>query len=90
MTVGATFGAVAFALCALWLGPVAGLAIALASTLRALWRRHAWSALAFVVAGALSAAAFRPSTTLLLLAALVYGAGLALASKPSRDTELLA
>jgi len=88
--VGATAGAIAFALCTLWLGAPVGMLIALASTLHALARRHALAALTFVAAGTLPAFALRPSTTLVLVAALVYGAGLALASRRSRDSELLA
>lgn len=89
-TVGAAFGALAFALCALWLGPVAGLAIALLSTLHALWRRRPRVALAFVVAGALSAAATWPSATFALLGGLAYGFGLALAALRRHQDELLA
>ena len=89
-TVGAAFGAVAFALCAMWLGPVASLVIAVVSTLHAMWRRRAWAALAFVVSGGLSAVALRPSATFALLGGLVYGLGLALAAQRSRGDELLA
>jgi hypothetical protein len=88
--VGATAGAIAFALCTLWLGAPAGIVIALVSTLHALARRHALAAIVFVAVGTLSAFALRPSTMLVLLAALVYGVGLALASRRSRDAELLA
>jgi p-aminobenzoyl-glutamate transporter AbgT len=88
--VGATAGAIAFALCTLWLGAPVGIVIALASTLYALARRHPLAALTFVAAGTLAAFALRPSTALVLVAALVYGAGLALASRRSRVAELLA
>lgn len=88
--VGATSGALAFALCALWLGATAGIAIALLSTLIVLARRHASAALAFVVAGTLSALALRPSTAFALAGAVAYGVGLALAVRRSRASELLA
>ena len=88
--VGATAGAVAFALCTLWLGALAGIVIALVSTLHALARRHARAAIVFVAVGTLSAFALRPSTALVLVASLVYGVGLALASRWSRDADLLA
>jgi hypothetical protein len=88
--IGATAGAIAFALCTLWLGAPAGIVIALASTLHALARRHPLASLTFVTAGTLAALALRPSTTLVLVAALVYGAGLALVSRRSRVAELLA
>ena len=89
-TVGAAFGAVPFALCAMWLGPVASLVIAVVSTLHAMWRRRAWPGLAFVVAGALSAAATWPSATFALLGGLAYGFGLALAALRRHGDELLA
>ena len=88
--VGATAGAIAFALCTLWLGAPAGIVVALVSTLHALARRHALAAIVFVMVGTLCAFALRPSTALVLVAALAYGGGLALASRRLRSAELLA
>jgi predicted membrane channel-forming protein YqfA (hemolysin III family) len=88
--VGATAGAIAFALCTLWLGAPVGIVIALVSTLHALARRHPLAAIVFLTVGTLSAFALRPSTALVLVAALVYAAGLAVASRRQRDAELLA
>ena len=88
--IGAIAGAVAFSLCTLWLGPMAGIVIALAATLLALARRHARAAIAFAAAGALSTFALRPSTALMLVAALAFGVGLALVSRRSSRPELLA
>lgn len=88
--VGGAAGALTFALCTLWLGPPAGIVIALASTLFALARRRAPAAIAFVAAGTLAALALRASTALVLLAAIAFGGGLVFAVKRVREPELLA
>jgi hypothetical protein len=88
--VGATAGAMAIALCTLWLGAPVGIIAALAATLAALANRRVPAACAFVAAGALSAFALRPSTTLVLLAAVCFATGLALAIGRVPSAELLA
>lgn len=84
LIVGALFGAIAFALCALWLGATAGIAIAVAATLVALAHRAWMTATIFVAAAALSAVALMPSTIAVFVAALSFGAGLARAARAAR------
>lgn len=74
--VGALAGAIAFLLVALWLGPAAGIVIALVATLLALRGRPRAPALCFAGAGLLAALALLLSAPALFLAAASFGAGL--------------
>jgi hypothetical protein len=76
LVVGGAFGAVAFALCALWIGATAGIVLALAAAVLALARRAWMTATVFVTAAALSAVALIPSTIAVYLAAISFGEGL--------------
>jgi hypothetical protein len=89
--VGALAGALTFALCTLWIGPVAGILIALVATLLVLAHRNALAAIAFVAAGALAALALRSSTraTATLLASACFAAGLAVATRVTPRSRAL-
>ena len=76
LIVGGAFGAIAFALCALWLGAAAGIVLALAAAVIALARRAWMTAIIFVAAAGLSAVALIPSTIAVFVAAISFGEGL--------------
>lgn len=74
--VGGAFGAIGFALCALWLGGSVGIVIALVAALVALAHRAWMTATIFVASAALSAVALTPSTIAVFVAAIFFGEGL--------------
>ncbi len=87
LVVGGVAGLLAFELCALFLGPEIGIAIALVAAAASLVRRAIVPFALFTAACALSALAFVQSTRLLLGAAIPFAIGLALlarASAPAR------
>ncbi|HEV7702892.1 MAG TPA: hypothetical protein VGO46_01320 [Gemmatimonadaceae bacterium] len=81
LLVGGAAGAVGFFLFALFVGAKWAIAIAAAAAIVAFARRERIASFALLVAGALSAIALVPSTTALFIAALAFGAGLALAAR---------
>ena len=85
LLVGALFGAIAFALCALWLGATVGIVIALVAALAALVRGAWMTAIIFVAAAALSAVALIPSTIAVFVAAISFGEGLARVARAPQE-----
>jgi hypothetical protein len=84
--VGGITGAITFALCALWFGPTAGIAIALVAAVAALSRRSLLTSTAFFAAAGLSAAALLPLTIAVFFAAIAFGEGLVrIARAPRAD-----
>jgi hypothetical protein len=89
LTVGGIAGAACFLLCALFLGPLCGVVIAVVSVLIAFARRARDAALMFAAAAIVAAVALLPRmatpgtrwTAATILAALLYGIGLALAAR---------
>ena len=85
LVAGGVAGALDFALCALWLGPVTGIIIALVATVATGARRMPRAAITFVAAAALSAVALHPSTFALLAAALCFGVALARTARATQS-----
>lgn len=81
LLVGGVFGAIGFALSALWLGAVVGIEIALVSATIAFGQKERGPALIFVAVAALSAIALLPSTVAIVAAALCFASGLVLAAR---------
>lgn len=81
LLVGGVFGAIGFALCALWIGAVVGIEIALVAAIVAFAQKARGPALNFVAAAALCAIALLPSTIAIVAAALCFANGLALAAR---------
>jgi hypothetical protein len=81
LLIGGICAATGFALCALWLGPMVGIVIALIAAIFSLIRRARGPALIFVTAAALCAIALLPSTIGILAAALCFANGLVLAAR---------
>ena len=79
LLIGALMGAIAFYLSALWLGGYVGIALSLAAAIVTAVRRELPEAATFVAAAVLSAAALRTSSTAILLSAICFAIGLALA-----------
>jgi hypothetical protein len=89
LLVGGVCGAIGFALCALWLGPMAGIVIALVAAIIAFARRAPGPASNFVAAAALCAIALMPSTIAIFAAALCFGYGVVLAARYPRHAAAL-
>jgi hypothetical protein len=85
LVVGGIAGALTFALCVLFLGAAAGIAIALVAAVVTLARRRVIDASIFLAAAALCAASLLPSTLAVFVAALAFGAGLALVAHSQRS-----
>jgi hypothetical protein len=81
LTTGAIAGALCFFLFALLFGARWAIAVAVVAAITALAKRVRLAAIAFVVAGALSAIGLAPSVAALFIASLAFGAGLALATR---------
>lgn len=81
LLVGGVFGAIGFALSALWLGAVVGIEIALVAATIAFGQKERGAALIFVAVAALSAIALLPSTIAIIAAALCFASGLVLAAR---------
>ena len=81
LSVGGIAGTICFFLFAMFVGATWAIAAAVAAAVVALVKRVPIAASAFVIAGALSAIGAATSTTVLFMASLAFGAGLALASR---------
>lgn len=79
--IGGLSGALAFALCALWLGPLTGILIAVACAATALERRRWAASILFAVTGALCGLAFVLPTTPILVSGGVFAIGLVRAAR---------
>ncbi|MEP7085763.1 MAG: hypothetical protein ABI884_00390 [Gemmatimonadota bacterium] len=86
LVAGGAFGAVAFALCALFLGVVSAIAISVAAALVAVARRRLSLAMIFAASAVVSALALGAPTIAIPCAALVFGAGLASAARTARES----
>ena len=84
LLVGGVFGATGFALCALWLGAVVGIEIALVAATIAFGQKERGPASIFVAVAALCAIALLPSTIASVVAALCFATGLVLAARHPR------
>jgi hypothetical protein len=81
LLVGGVFGAIGFALSALWLGAVLGIEIALVAAIIAFGQKARGPASIFVAVAALCAIALLPSTIAIIAAALCFASGLVLAAR---------
>jgi hypothetical protein len=81
LTTGGIGGALCFFLFALLFGARWAIAVAAVAAIVALAKRIRIAAIAFIVAGALSAVGRSPSPTVLFIASLAFGAGLVLAAR---------
>ena len=81
LVVGGLAGAVWFFLSALLFGARWALAIAVIAAIVALMRRARIPTIAFVAAGALALIGSAPSTSILFIASLAFGGGLAVAAR---------
>jgi hypothetical protein len=81
LLIGGVFGAIGFALSALWFGAVVGIEIALVAAIIAFVRRARGPASIFVASAALCAIALLPSTIAIFAAGLCFGYGVALAAR---------
>jgi hypothetical protein len=79
--VGAVAGALAFALCALWLGALTGIFIAVACAAVALERRRLFAAAIFALSAALCALALLVPTIPIVVGGCTFGAALAAAAR---------
>jgi len=81
LSVGGVAGAICFFLFAMFVGAKWAVAATAVAAIVALVKRVPLAASVFVIAGVLSAIGSAPSTTMLFIASLAFGAGLALAAR---------